>query len=186
MKVMISSPSGSTSSSSSLFSRTPRAAAWFTHPSEGASRCPMEPWPLSAGPTSTRRPSQRMPSGASSPLGSSRSIAAGISCAASGTSGSRSARGRLRDGELWGSMPAVGDWVAVCDAAGGGRSDRGRSPRHSKVSRKTPWLKAEEHILVANVDTVLLVSGLDGDFNPRRSSATWSRPGTRAPIRSSC
>ena len=41
-------------------------------------------------------------------------------------------------------------------------------PRHSKVSRKTPWLKAEEHILVANVDTVLLVSGLDGDFNPRR------------------
>ncbi|MBA3402147.1 MAG: ribosome small subunit-dependent GTPase, partial [Actinobacteria bacterium] len=27
-----------------------------------------------------------------------------------------SARGRLRDNELWGSMPAVGDWVAVCDA----------------------------------------------------------------------
>ena len=46
--------------------------------------------------------------------------------------------------------------------------DRGGLPRRSKVSRKTPWLKAEEHILVANVDTVLLVSGLDKDFNPRR------------------
>ncbi len=78
------------------------------------------------------------------------------------------ARGRLRDGELWGSMPAVGDWVAVCDAAGGGAAIEAVLPRHSKVSRKTPWLKAEEHILVANVDTVLLVSGLDGDFNPRR------------------
>ncbi len=78
------------------------------------------------------------------------------------------ARGRLRDNELWGSMPAVGDWVAVCDAAGGGAAIEGVLPRHSKVSRKTPWLKAEEHILVANVDTVLLVSGLDGDFNPRR------------------
>ena len=41
-------------------------------------------------------------------------------------------------------------------------------PRRTKVSRKTPWLKAEEHILVANVDTVLLVNGLDADFNPRR------------------
>ena len=36
------------------------------------------------------------------------------------------------------------------------------------MSRKTPWLRAEEHILVANVDKVLLVAGLDGDFNPRR------------------
>ena len=40
--------------------------------------------------------------------------------------------------------------------------------RRTKVSRKTPWLKAEEHILVANVDTVFLVAGLDQDFNPRR------------------
>ncbi len=78
------------------------------------------------------------------------------------------ARGRLRDDELWGSMPAVGDWVAVCDAPGGRYAIEGFLPRQSKVSRKTPWLKSEEHILVANVDTVLLVSGLDGDFNPRR------------------
>jgi ribosome biogenesis GTPase len=78
------------------------------------------------------------------------------------------ARGRLRDDEIWGGMPAVGDWVAVCDAPGDGFAIEALLPRRTKVSRKTPWLKAEEHILVANVDTVVLVSGLDADFNPRR------------------
>jgi ribosome biogenesis GTPase len=79
-----------------------------------------------------------------------------------------SARGRLRDDEIWGGMPAVGDWVAVCDAPGGRQAIEAVLPRRTKVSRKTPWLKAEEHILVANVDTVFLVTGLDHDFNPRR------------------
>jgi ribosome biogenesis GTPase len=78
------------------------------------------------------------------------------------------ARGRLREVELFGGMPAVGDWVAVVDAAGERFAIEAVLPRRTKVSRKTPWLKAEEHILVANVDTVLLVTGLDGDFNPRR------------------
>jgi ribosome biogenesis GTPase / thiamine phosphate phosphatase len=78
------------------------------------------------------------------------------------------ARGRLRDEELWGGMPAVGDWVVVCDAPGERFAIEALLPRRTKVSRKTPWLKAEEHILVANVDTVMLVSGLDQDFNPRR------------------
>ena len=77
-------------------------------------------------------------------------------------------RGKLRDREPWGSMPAVGDWVAVCDAPGETAAIEAVLPRKSKVSRKTPWLKAEEHVLVANVDTVLIVSGLDDDFNPRR------------------
>jgi ribosome biogenesis GTPase len=65
-------------------------------------------------------------------------------------------------------MPAVGDWVVVCDAPGDRFAIEALLPRRTKVSRKTPWLKAEEHILVANVDTVLLVNGLDEDFNPRR------------------
>ena len=78
------------------------------------------------------------------------------------------ARGRLRDDEIWGGMPAVGDWVVVCDAPGDRFAIEALLPRRTKVSRKTPWLKAEEHILVANVDTVLLVTGLDQDFNPRR------------------
>jgi ribosome biogenesis GTPase / thiamine phosphate phosphatase len=78
------------------------------------------------------------------------------------------ARGRMRDDEIWGGMPAVGDWVVVCDAPGDHFAIEALLPRRTKVSRKTPWLKAEEHILVANVDTVVLVSGLDQDFNPRR------------------
>ena len=78
------------------------------------------------------------------------------------------ARGRLRDEEIWGGMPAVGDWVVVCDAPGERDAIEALLPRRTKVSRKTPWLKAEEHILVANVDTVVLVTGLDADFNARR------------------
>ena len=78
------------------------------------------------------------------------------------------ARGRLRDDEIWGGMPAVGDWVVVCDGPGERDAIEALLPRRTKVSRKTPWLKAEEHILVANVDTVMLVTGLDADFNPRR------------------
>ena len=76
-------------------------------------------------------------------------------------------RGKLRDLDH-SLMPAVGDWVAVCDAPGGHAAIEAVLPRQTKVSRKTPWLKSEEHILVANVDTVLLVAGLDQDFNARR------------------
>ena len=78
------------------------------------------------------------------------------------------ARGRMRDDELFGGMPTVGDWVAIVDAPGDHRAIEALLPRRTKVSRKTPWLKAEEHILVANVDTVLLITGLDADFNVRR------------------
>lgn len=77
------------------------------------------------------------------------------------------ARGRLRDHELFGGMPTVGDWVVVVDA-GERYAIEALLPRRTKVSRKTPWLKAEEHVLVANVDTIFIVSGLDGDFNVRR------------------
>ncbi|HET7744313.1 MAG TPA: ribosome small subunit-dependent GTPase A [Gaiellaceae bacterium] len=77
-------------------------------------------------------------------------------------------RGRLRDEEIFAGMPAVGDWVAVCDASGERYAIEAVLPRRTKISRKTPWLKVEEHVLAANVDTVFLVSGLDGDFNPRR------------------
>lgn len=78
------------------------------------------------------------------------------------------ARGRLRDDELFGGMPCVGDWVAIVDAPGDHRAIEAVLPRRTRVSRKTPWLKAEEHVLVANVDTLFIVTGLDGDFNVRR------------------
>ena len=76
-------------------------------------------------------------------------------------------RGKLREEELFGGMPTVGDWVAVVDA-GERYAIEAVLPRRTKVSRKTPWLKSDEHVLVANVDTIFIVTGLDGDFNVRR------------------
>lgn len=41
-------------------------------------------------------------------------------------------------------------------------------PRKSKFSRQSVGGITTEQIVAANIDTVFLVSGLDGDFNPRR------------------
>jgi ribosome biogenesis GTPase / thiamine phosphate phosphatase len=80
------------------------------------------------------------------------------------------AAGKLRlaaeEGADW---PAVGDWVAVeLDTASGPALIREVLPRRSAFVRKTPGKKIAEQVLAANVDTALLVSALDGDFNPRR------------------
>ena len=61
-------------------------------------------------------------------------------------------------------LPAVGDWVAADDEA----VIHAVLPRFSQFSRKVAGLVTEEQVVAANVDTVFLVSGLDGDFNPRR------------------
>ncbi len=128
----------------------------------------MEPWPLSAGPTSSRRPSQLYEERGFLPARVVAEHRGGYYVRSELGDRLAQARGRMRDDEIWGGMPAVGDWVVVCDAPGDRFAIEALLPRRTKVSRKTPWLKAEEHILVANVDTVLLVSGLDEDFNPRR------------------
>jgi len=80
------------------------------------------------------------------------------------------ASGRLRlaadEGADW---PAVGDWVVV--ELHGTESTAVMQevlPRRSKFVRKSPGKKVEEQVIAANVDTALLVSALDGDFNPRR------------------
>ena len=41
-------------------------------------------------------------------------------------------------------------------------------PRRSKFVRKAAGKSVVQQVIAANVDTVLLVSALDGDFNPRR------------------
>jgi ribosome biogenesis GTPase len=41
-------------------------------------------------------------------------------------------------------------------------------PRRSEFSRKAAGTRADEQVVAANVDTVFLVTGLDGDYNPRR------------------
>ncbi|MBD2775088.1 ribosome small subunit-dependent GTPase A [Iningainema tapete] len=65
-------------------------------------------------------------------------------------------------------FPAVGDWVVIRAKSEERAIIHEILPRKSKFSRKTVGAKTEEQIVATNVDTVFLVSGLDGDFNPRR------------------
>ena len=65
--------------------------------------------------------------------------------------------------------PAVGDWVAA--EVGNGKSNgviQEVLQRRSRFVRKTPGKKIAEQVIAANVDTALLVTALDGDFNVRR------------------
>jgi ribosome biogenesis GTPase len=66
-------------------------------------------------------------------------------------------------------FPAVGDWVVV--------APQGESspaiihqvlPRTSQFVRKAAGTTTTGQVVAANVDTVFLMSGLDGDFNLRR------------------
>lgn len=65
-------------------------------------------------------------------------------------------------------FPAVGDWVVIRVRDSEQATIHEILPRFSKFSRKTVGGKTDEQIVAANVDTVFLVSGLDGDFNIRR------------------
>jgi ribosome biogenesis GTPase len=95
--------------------------------------------------------------------------------------------GRLRHGALSAiDLPAVGDWVAAVggpsaggvDTVGpniGEADDRGPAVIHAILPRRTVFRRGAEEghavddqVLAANVDVVLVVAGLDGDFNLRR------------------
>lgn len=66
-------------------------------------------------------------------------------------------------------LPAVGDWVAL-DVGGEGDEVviRGRLPRQSRFSRKVPGKSAEEQVIAANVDVVVVVTDAGADYSPRR------------------
>jgi ribosome biogenesis GTPase len=72
--------------------------------------------------------------------------------------------GRLRhEAGSAGDLPAVGDWVAVRD-----ETIQAVLPRRSAFSRKAAWATTEEQVLAANVDSVFVLTALDGDLNLRR------------------
>ena len=72
--------------------------------------------------------------------------------------------GRLRHEATSGAdLPAVGDWVALRDD-----TIQAVLPRRSAFSRKVAWSQTEAQVVAANLDTVFVVSALDGDLNPRR------------------
>lgn len=65
--------------------------------------------------------------------------------------------------------PTVGDWVVVrVPQAPGPLPIEAVLPRTSAFRRKEPGGRSEPQVVAANIDHVLLVNGLDGDFNPRR------------------
>ena len=73
------------------------------------------------------------------------------------------------DAETNADLPAVGDWVAV--DLGDDREEsviRGRLPRKTCFSRKVPGKGTEQQVIGANVDTVMLLTEPDKDFNLRR------------------
>lgn len=66
-------------------------------------------------------------------------------------------------------FPAVGDWVAVNPPVPGRRAViQAILPRRSKFSRKVAGDTTVEQVVAANIDTVFIVMGLDGDYSVRR------------------
>jgi ribosome biogenesis GTPase len=65
--------------------------------------------------------------------------------------------------------PAVGDWLLV-EEAGADQTPRvvALLPRYSAIKRGAAGEHYKQQVIAANVDTVFVVCGLDGDFNPRR------------------
>jgi len=70
--------------------------------------------------------------------------------------------GKLREkGQLW---PTTVDWVALRE----GGAIEAVLDRATVLERKQPGRTSREQILAANLDVLLVVMGLDHDFNPRR------------------
>lgn len=67
-------------------------------------------------------------------------------------------------------FPAIGDWVAVTPQAGEETRVHIHAilPRRTKFSRKAAGLEEFEQVVAANVDTVFLVSALDGNYHLHR------------------
>lgn len=83
--------------------------------------------------------------------------------------------GQLRHASSPDLLPVVGDWVIVDPAAAGGVRIQAVLPRRTALkrgaagNRKSASEKLSAvQVLAANVDTAVIVSGLDRDYNPRR------------------
>ncbi len=71
---------------------------------------------------------------------------------------------------------AVGDWVLIEGEGRADAQDRTQAharivallPRRSAIKRAAAGEHYQQQVIAANIDTVLVVCGLDADFNPRR------------------
>jgi len=75
-------------------------------------------------------------------------------------------------------FPVVGDWTAVTPSGDGQAVIDAVLPRRTAFTRKAAGEIVQAQVAAANVDTVFLVSGLDGEFNSRRIerylATTWN------------
>lgn len=81
------------------------------------------------------------------------------------------AAGRLQhDAGSRGELPVVGDWVAVdvLNEKPPRAVIRAILPRFSKFARKEPGGRSIEQPIAANIDTALVVAGLDSDYSVAR------------------
>jgi len=62
----------------------------------------------------------------------------------------------------------VGDWVALLRPPQGDARIEAVLPRRTALVRTSAGTGGRAQVLAANVDLVMVVAGLDGDFNPRR------------------
>lgn len=77
--------------------------------------------------------------------------------------------GKFRhEAENGGSFPTVGDWVAVAAREENRGTIKALLPRKSVFLRKVAGIRTEKQAVAANIDTVFIVSGLDGNYNLRR------------------
>lgn len=84
-------------------------------------------------------------------------------------------RGFRREASTAADYPAVGDWLALEPVADGQAALRAVLPRTSRFARGDHdaqriqgGIHAEEQVVAANIDTVIIVAALDHDLNLRR------------------
>jgi ribosome biogenesis GTPase / thiamine phosphate phosphatase len=80
-------------------------------------------------------------------------------------------------------LPKVGDWVAFTPFNDNEGIVHAVLPRKSVISRKDPS-GDEEQVLLANIDILFIMQGLDNDFNPRRMERyiVMARSGGASPV----
>lgn len=66
------------------------------------------------------------------------------------------------------ARPAVGDWLLVTGNAHGNARAVALLPRRTVIKRSSAGKHYGQQLIAANIDTVFIVSSLDGDFNTRR------------------
>jgi ribosome biogenesis GTPase len=90
------------------------------------------------------------------------------------------------DAETDAELPAVGDWVAL--EVGGENGDniiRARLPRQTCFSRKASGFSAEEQVIAANVNAVIVVTDAGPDYSLRRMERYFTliaRSGSKAVV----